>query len=235
MPAAVGPGDGCWDRSARLAAAAADRVGRPRPAGGGGGMGGGWMGGMLGAGPATPELLAQGRRAAAGHRTAPGDPAGHPEVQPRTHAAAGAGLLIVALMLVALDAVASLMLPVLIRYGVDNGVSAGSAAVVMGGVRCRAGRGRRRLPDPAVPDAGRRARRRERAVPAAAAGVRPPATARPGLLRARDGRPDHDPDDHGRRRTVQLPADRPGDIGGLPGHLRRDCRRPAGDGPRVWR
>ena len=30
-------------------------------------------------------------------------------------------------MLVALDAVANLMLPVLIRYGVDNGVSAGSA------------------------------------------------------------------------------------------------------------
>ena len=31
----------------------------------------------------------------------------------------------------------------------------------------------------------------------------------PGLLRARAGRPDHDPDDHRRRRAVELPADRP--------------------------
>ena len=44
----------------------------------------------------------------------------------------GRGLLIVALILVSADALAGLMLPVLIRYGVDNGVSAGSIEVVWG-------------------------------------------------------------------------------------------------------
>jgi ATP-binding cassette subfamily B protein len=117
------------DRSARLAAAAADRVGA-RGGGRGGGMGGGGMGGMLGAGPATPELMAQ---------VAALPPATEPpkDIPPDTRRFTllrtlrpVLGLLVVALILVALDAVANLMLPVLIRYGVDNGVSAGSAKVV---------------------------------------------------------------------------------------------------------
>ena len=40
--------------------------------------------------------------------------------------------------------------------------------------------------------------------------LRPAAAARPGLLRARAVRPDHDPDDHRRRRAVHVPADRAG-------------------------
>ncbi len=111
-------------RLARIADAAANRVG-----GRGGGGGGGWSG-MLGSGPATQELMAQVDAL---------PPAGD---QPREIPADTRrfslgrtlrpvrGLLIVALVLVALDAVANLLLPVLIRYGVDNGVSAGSSTVV---------------------------------------------------------------------------------------------------------
>jgi ATP-binding cassette subfamily B protein len=116
------------DRSARLAAAAADRVGART--GARGGMGGGGMGGMLGAGPATPELMAQ--VAALPPATEPPKdiPPDNRRFTLRRTLRPVLGLLVVALILVALDAVANLMLPVLIRYGVDNGVSAGSAKVV---------------------------------------------------------------------------------------------------------
>ncbi len=113
------------DRSARLAAAGANRV-----AARGGGGGGPGLGGMLGAGPATPELLAQ----VAALPPATEKPR---EVPPDTRRFSlrrtlrpVLGLLIVALLLVAADAIATLALPVLIRYGVDHGVSAGSATVV---------------------------------------------------------------------------------------------------------
>ena len=121
--------DGAVDRSARLAAAAADRVGA-RTGARGGGMGGGGMGGMLGAGPATPELMAQ--VAALPPATEPPRdiPPDNRSFSLRRTLRPVLGLLAVALVLVALDAVANLMLPVLIRYGVDNGVSAGSAKVV---------------------------------------------------------------------------------------------------------
>ncbi len=118
------------DLSARLAAAAADRVGARSGARGGGMGGGGMMGGMLGAGPATPELMAQ--------VAALPPPVDQPrEIPPETRKFSlnrtlrpVLGLLIVALILVAADAIANLMLPMLIRYGVDNGVSAGAASVV---------------------------------------------------------------------------------------------------------
>ncbi len=62
-------------------------------------------------------------------------------------------------------------------------------------------------------------------------GPAPAALAR--LLRARDGRPDHDPDDH-RRRPVRDPdRERPPPGPRLPGHLRRRRRRAAADGPRA--
>jgi ATP-binding cassette subfamily B protein len=114
------------DRSGRLAAAAADRVAARA---GGRGMGGG-MGGMLGAGPATPELLEQVDRlppATELPQEIPPDPA---RFSLRRTLRPVRGLLVIALILVAADAVANLMLPVLIRYGVDNGVSAGAASVV---------------------------------------------------------------------------------------------------------
>ena len=69
--------------------------------------------------------------------------------------------------------------------------------------------------------AGRRWSRRRAgetdAVRAARAQLRAPAAARARLLRARAGRPDHDPDDHGRRRAVHVPADRPGHRGRVSG------------------
>ncbi len=120
------------DRSATVAAAA-DRAG----AGGGGGCGGGGgtaggIGGFLGAAPATPELM---ERVAAlppateDPKETPSD--GLPFSLARTLRPVR-GLLIVALILVSADALAGLMVPVLIRYGVDNGVSAGAIEVVWG-------------------------------------------------------------------------------------------------------
>ena len=64
-------------------------------------------------------------------------------------------------------------------------------------------------------DHGHRAQRRAAAVHAAGQDLRPPAAARARLLRARAGRPDHDPDDDRRRRAVLVPADRPGHRGQL--------------------
>ena len=116
------------DRSVRLAAAAADRVGA-RTGSRAGAVGGG-MSGMMGAGPATPELLAQVDAlppAVEQPRETPPDPR---RFSLKRTLRPVAGLLVVALILVAADAVASLLLPVLIRYGVDNGVSAGSAQVI---------------------------------------------------------------------------------------------------------
>jgi len=118
------------DRSARLAAAAADRVAARGGGRGGGGMGGGWMGGMLGAGPATPELMARVDALPPATEQPRQTPPDTRRFSLSRTLRPVAGLLVVALLLVALDAVASLMLPVLIRYGVDHGVSAGSANVV---------------------------------------------------------------------------------------------------------
>ena len=66
-----------------------------------------------------------------------------------------------------------------------------------------------RLGDQRGADPGHRAERRARALHAAGEDLRPAAAARAGLLRAGDGRPDHDPDDHGRGRALDVPADRP--------------------------
>ncbi len=123
---------GTVDRSAAVAAAA-DRVGGGMGRGGGmvGGSAGG-IGGFLGAAPATPELMA--RVAAlppAAEEPKETPPDGKPFSLARTLRPVR-GLLIVALVLVSADAVAGLMLPVLIRYGVDNGVSAGVIQVVWG-------------------------------------------------------------------------------------------------------
>ena len=141
-------------------------------------------------------------------------------------------MLVVALVLVAADAVANLMLPVLIRYGVDNGVSAGAASVVCAasGVAL------------AVVAADYLIQRFQMLV-AGRAGENVLYQLRlrefahlqrlgPGLLRAGDGRPDHDPDDDRRRRAVELPADRAGHLRRLPRHIRRHRRSAGGDGRR---
>ena len=86
----------------------------------------------------------------------------------------------------------------------------------------------RRLARQSRPDVVTGAGRGEPALPAAGAQLRPPAAARARLLRARAGRPDHDPDDHRRRRAVDVPADRarPGD--------RQRCSRSSGSRWRWW-
>ncbi len=128
-----------------------------RGAGGGGGMGGGF-GGMLGSLPATPELLA--RVDALPPATDPPPPEltadlivarAVPAAAPAAGSdrlAAGGGaqlpgrlslsrtlrpvraLLIMSLILIGLDSLAALALPILIRHGVDSGVSKGVISVV---------------------------------------------------------------------------------------------------------
>ncbi len=95
-----------------------------------GGRGFGFTG-MLGSVPPTPELLAQvAALPPATDRPLPVTPDTGPFSLRRTLRPV-LRLLVVALVLVAADAGASLLLPVLIRYGVDNGVSAGSTSVVL--------------------------------------------------------------------------------------------------------
>jgi ATP-binding cassette subfamily B protein len=106
---------------------------RPAPATAGrGGPGGGFgFTGMLGSVPPTPELLAQvAALPPAGDRPRPVSAEPGPFSLRRTLRPVS-GLLLVALALMAADAVAGLLLPVLIRYGVDHGVSAGSVSVVL--------------------------------------------------------------------------------------------------------
>ena len=88
------------------------------------------MGGMLGAGPATPELLDQVDKLPPATELPREVPPDRTRFSLRRTLRPVRGLLVIALILVAADAVANLMLPVLIRYGVDNGVSAGAASVV---------------------------------------------------------------------------------------------------------
>jgi ATP-binding cassette subfamily B protein len=95
--------------------------------GGGGGPGGNWMGGMGGALAPTPELLAQ----VDALRPADADP--HVDVAAESQAAptfrfiaflkAYRGWLSVGLFLVAVDAVCTLAGPLLVRHGIDRGVT----------------------------------------------------------------------------------------------------------------
>ena len=133
------------------------------------------------------------------------------------------------ILLVALDALTTLAFPTVARYAVDAGITARRArrrcviAVLLGRRHRRGELGRRRRAD-----GGHRPGRREPALPAARAQLRPPAAARARLLRARAVRPDHDADDHRRRRAVDVPADRAGPGGRQPAHGRRGRGRAAG-------
>ena len=121
---------GSADRTARLTAAGAATAGGGRHGGGGGPMGG-TVSGLMGAEPATPELLAK------------VDALPAADDDPGTYQPPGDGrfslartvrpvrrLLLVALVLVLLDTAATLLIPVLIRNGVDNGISKGVMSVV---------------------------------------------------------------------------------------------------------
>jgi ATP-binding cassette subfamily B protein len=110
----------------------ATSAGQGRP----GGRGGGPMGGLMGAMPATPELLAQvDALPPARDVPAPAVEEGATTVDARPFSLRWAlhpvrGLLLLALLLVGLDTAAGLALPALIRAGVDQGVSAGAVGVV---------------------------------------------------------------------------------------------------------
>ena len=95
------------------------------------------------------------------------------------------------------------------------------------GLARRAGHRAGRLAGQLGRDDGRRAERGAAAVHPAGQAVRPAPAPRPGLLRTRDVRPDHDQDDHRRGRAVHVPADRAGHHGQLGAHLLRRARRPA--------
>lgn len=145
------PMDGGAPRLGGGAGARGGRAGAARA--GGGGMGGGGIGGMLGSLPATPELLARVDAlppatdppppelggdlivARTGRQTLPAGADDGAQPLPgrlslsRTLRPVRA-LLLLSLLLIALDAGAGLALPVLIRHGVDSGVSKGVISVV---------------------------------------------------------------------------------------------------------
>ena len=177
----------------------------------GGGTGGGGMGGMLGSGPATPELLARVDALPPADRATHGtSPPEHRSVQPRAgRCARCAGCWSWRWSWSLLDAGRTICAPGADALRRRQRRHAGRAGVIWaasGGWPRR-----RRSADYLV--------QRLQMVVAGRAGetvlyqlrlreFAPPAAARAGLLRARDGRPDHDPDDHGRRRAVDVPADR---------------------------
>ena len=144
------------------------------------------------------------------------------------------GLLALTIVLVGLDALTTLAFPTVARYAVDSG-SPGQRRPAADRRAARAGDRRAELGGGRRPDRGDGPGRGEPALPAARAQLRPPAAARARLLRARAVRPDHDPDDHGRRRAVDVPADRAGAGRRQPAHGRRGGGRAAASPTRSWR
>ncbi|WP_188940108.1 ABC transporter ATP-binding protein [Nakamurella endophytica] len=137
--------DAVVDRSLRVAARSAGagaggRGGGGRGGRGMGGMGGGMggPGGMLGAVPATPELLARVAALPPGTDDPPPDPTAADDALHRRDDRFSLretlrpfrGLLVLALVLVALDALAGVALPALIRTGVDQGISRSALSAV---------------------------------------------------------------------------------------------------------
>ena len=102
----------------------------------------------------------------------------------------------------------------------------GHRAVCAAALR-RAARRRGRLARADRADRRHRPHRRAAAVHAAAQDLRAAAAAGPGLLRARAGRPDHDPDDDRRRCALVIPADRTRHRHRLAAAVRRRLRRAA--------
>ena len=91
------------------------------------------------------------------------------------------------------------------RHGIDDGIVAGRPRALCGRVpapswRCSSSAGS----TPGSMQLQTGPDRRAHALRAADADVRPPPAAVARLLRPRDGRPDHDPDDHRRRGAAQL-------------------------------
>ena len=118
---------------------------------------------------------------------------------------------LLAFLLLALDAAAGLVVPILIRHGIDDGVS--KAAPGRRGRRLADRAGGRPAADWLVQGAENQVSGRtgERVLYTLRLKIFAQLNAAgPGLLRARALRPDHDPDDHRRRRPVDVPADRRG-------------------------
>ncbi|WP_042379298.1 ABC transporter ATP-binding protein [Streptacidiphilus melanogenes] len=124
-----------WDRERHPEPDPDAPVTADRPGAGGGHMGGpGGMHAAMGAMAATPELLAKVAALPPADETPaiPLDEARRPDpmFNVRRMLAPFRGPLMLALLLVTLDAIASLVLPILIRRGIDDGVSKGAAGAV---------------------------------------------------------------------------------------------------------
>src|SRR5579875_1065603 len=198
-----------------------------RPGSGSGGSGGSGLGGALAGLPPSPELLAKVAALPPATDT-PGvdrqfSRAADPRFTLRRLVRPFAAGLAAGLLLDGLDALAGLALPWLTRGGVDQGIVARRGGGLRGSARGRA----RRLGGERGPDRGGRPQRRAAALHAQGQDLRPSAAPGPGLLRAGDGRADHDTDDHRRGRDVDVPADRADHDGQLRAHLHRRHHRPA--------
>lgn len=132
VTAALWPVAAEQDRISASDSASANRIALPR--GGGGGRGGmGAAGGFLGGLPATPDLLAKVDALPPALDRPPVKEVVDESSQKFSLLPAlrsVRGLLIVALVLVSIDALAGLALPVLIKTGIDDGVNAGVLSVV---------------------------------------------------------------------------------------------------------
>ena len=223
-----------WDRSkaddAGTAYADANHV--PR----GGGQAGAGMGGgrsMIGSLPATPELLAKVAALPPATDAPNVDPALLANVDPDFSLARllrpFVALLAIGLLLEAADALASLLIPFLIRTAVDHGIQGAAYHVVvtmtMFGLLLVAVDWVVEAVQTMV--TGRTGERLLYLLRVRSFSPAPAARAR--LLREGDGRPDHDPDDHRHRRARLVPAERRVQRGGLGAHLLRHRRRAARD------
>ena len=245
QPAAAASGMPSEAATRQLASAAASGIGRGRVGGGagagggrgggaaqrgaalsGGAMGGGWMAGV----PASPELIARVDALPPATEVPAVDEGFARAPDPRFTLgkllrpfaiALGIGLL-----LDALDAVASTVMPAAgprrhrQRRRAAPAQLPGADGHHLRRVGHRAGDRARGLGRQLRPDHRGRAQRRAAALHAAGEDLRPPAAARPGLLRARAGRADHDQDDDRRGRAVVVLPDRPDHDGELAADVR---------------
>ena len=141
--------------------------------------------------------------------------------------------LLLGLVLVVIDALASLAGPILIKTGIDNGVAKGSEAVLFASaahLSCHhLGRPHRRDRRDVRHRSGRRTDHAVLAHPH----LVPHAASVAGLLRARDGGSDHDQNDHRRRPVRIADRERPAFRARLPRHLCRCGDRPRRHQPRA--
>ncbi len=197
------------------------------------------MGSMMAGIPASPELLARVAALPAASDKPDVDPGwartAAPHFTLRQVLRPFAFGLIIGLILDALDALASIAMPALVRGGIDQGVEAGlfRAVALIAGVALAIVLGDWVINTVQTLVVGRNGERVLYTPPGE--DLRPAAAAGAGFLRAGDVRADHDPDDVGRGRAVVVPADRPHHHGQFRAVLPRRAGRAAGHQPPAGR